>query len=320
MPRQRIRKALRIKLLYEGAYVCAICQRPGCHIHHIDGNHSNNAEDNLIVLCVAHHDEAHTRRTLSQNLDAAALRHAKHQWTEQIRARREALATVSGQTAILGEASFLAIGLAWGYINHRRVGQLANPDLRNTRDREIFEYCRSNGLIDSAGILIKPSTAQPATSYIDGSVYDWYRHGDDQRLHRVYSAFVDQISRSAHPVHLDRNAWAKSTIRELLRPGQFLFVEKAFYFKAVRETNDNQHRRCRTFARKIDVEFFVDTRNMFGTTSMTVSFAGHQTSAALLQLKSLEDSHGWLRLHCTPFSLGVGFSKDASDQVARGTP
>jgi hypothetical protein len=114
------------------------------------------------------------------------------------------------------------------------------------------------------------------------------------------------------PVHLERNAWTKSTIRELLRPGQFLFVEKAFYYRTIRETNDNQHRRCRTFARKIDVEFFVDTRDMFGTTSMTVSFAGHQTSAALLQLKSLEDTaHGWLRLHCTSFALGVGFSKDA---------
>lgn len=52
MSRPSVPKRLQQKLLYESQYVCAVCQSDGCHIHHFDQNHSNNAEDNLIVLCV----------------------------------------------------------------------------------------------------------------------------------------------------------------------------------------------------------------------------------------------------------------------------
>jgi hypothetical protein len=36
-------------------YLCAICGKPNPHIHHIDGNHSNNEVENLLPLCPNHH-------------------------------------------------------------------------------------------------------------------------------------------------------------------------------------------------------------------------------------------------------------------------
>jgi hypothetical protein len=314
--RLAIPKKLRFKLMYDSRYLCAVCQQRGSHIHHIDENHANNNEENLVVLCTTHHDEAHTRHQLSQNLTSDALRHAKQQWIAKVKEQRDLAATVSGQLVLAGNHELASMGVTWGYINHRRVGQLARPDLLSQKEKSYFEYCRAIGIVDQKGILVKPRAVPLSTDYIGNSIYDWYVHGDDLRLHLLYAAFVDQISRTIQPIHLEREGWTKVRIQELVGPGDFIFLDRGFYFRSVRETRQNQHRRVHTFQRKISVEFYVDTIDMFGTTSMTVSFSGHNHCAALLQLKSMgKNKKGWLVLHCTPIALGVGFGKNWSSPV-----
>lgn len=69
-------KQLKNRLLVEANHVCTICGRSGVQIHHIDGDLANNAEDNLIVLCLLHHDEAERSKAshgLSNNLDPESL-------------------------------------------------------------------------------------------------------------------------------------------------------------------------------------------------------------------------------------------------------
>ena len=305
MSRPKIPKAIERRLLYESAYACVICQSSGCHIHHIDQNHSNNKEENLVVLCVKHHDEAHTKRQLSKNLDSQALAAAKIAWTKSVEEKRKATATASGQ-----EDSFFSAGITWGYINHKRVAQMSTPKLLNDDAYQYFKYCVSRGLIDQNAVVIKPSGLDTPTRPTNGTIYDWYEFGDDQRVHFVYSELVDQISSNSNVFFLENSSWTKTSIRELIAPGQIVFTNRAFYFKAVDISRDNEHRRCRTFRRKIEMEFFLDTRDMFGVTSIAVSFTGHKNCAALVQVKSLEDTkEGKLIIHCTPIALGVGFKK-----------
>lgn len=79
--RRALSKQLKNQLLVEANHACTICGRPGVQIHHIDGDSANNAEENLIVLCLVHHDEAERSRTcrgLSTNLAPEALRIYKH--------------------------------------------------------------------------------------------------------------------------------------------------------------------------------------------------------------------------------------------------
>jgi hypothetical protein len=316
MARKPVPLKLQHKLLYDAEYVCCVCQRGGCQIHHIDGDHANNVEDNLIVLCTAHHDEAHTKRELSKNLGPAALRDAKRKWLATVAERRREGATLAGQ--LVSAHPVLAVGVTWGYINHARVAQIARPDLLADRERRYFDQCVSAGLIDSHGVLVKPASVTPSGSYIRSSVYDWYAFGDDQRIHKVYASLVDQISRAVTPVHLGPENWTKAQITDLVKPGDFIYVERGFHFKTLEETSDNQHRRVQAIARKVRVEFFIETRDMFGTTSMTVSFFGHQHCAALVQVKTIaEDVAGVLVLTCTPIALGVGFrSKRPSEENA----
>lgn len=309
MARNPIPKNTKYKIMYDSQYSCVVCQQRGSHIHHIDQNNSNNEEKNLVFLCTLHHDEAHTSHQLSQNLSQVALYDAKDKWLTEVKKQREISSTLSGQLAITNNSPFASVG-AWGYINHKRVAQIANPEKLTPDEREYFEYCRARGIIDKKGILIKPPNATSSDTYIQNTVYDWYEHGDDQRLHRVYSAFVDQISRVYQPVHLNTKRLAKTLVLELVKPGVFIFLDKSFYFKSINETSQNQHRKGYTAQGKIRIEFFIDTMDMFGTTSITISFSGRKSCAALLQLKSIEENNDKvLILHCTPIALGVGFNK-----------
>lgn len=308
MSRPKIPKPLERRLLYESAYVCVVCQSSGCQIHHIDQNHSNNSENNLVVLCLKHHDEAHTKRQLSKNLDPKAIKDAKTTWVSNVEQRRKIAATASGQIDHVGKNSFHAVGITWGYINHKRVAQMSDPSRLDVDTKQYFEYCVSKRLLDQNAIVIKPQNTVTPTSPTNATVYDWYEFGDDQRVHKVYSDLVDQISGGNSVFHLDNDSWAKTSIKELIKPGQIIFTNRAFYFKTIETRNYNEHRRCRTFKRKIEIEFYIDTLDMFGVTSIAVSFSGHKNAAALVQVKSLEETkEGKLILHCTPIALGVGF-------------
>ena len=195
MRRRPIPVQVKHRLLYESKYVCCVCQQGGCQIHHIDEDRNNNSETNLVVLCAAHHDEAHTTRKLTKNLGPSELRHAKEHWTSEVRNQRSLGATVAGQRAQASD-EWLRIGITWGYINHKRVVQLAKPELLTGKDLELFARCKKVGIVDERGIVICPPGPRSASSYIDNSIYDRFEFGDDQRLHALYTSFVDQISSS----------------------------------------------------------------------------------------------------------------------------
>ncbi|WP_221058943.1 HNH endonuclease signature motif containing protein [Shewanella algae] len=306
MARPSIPETLKRKLLYDSQYVCVVCQSRGTHIHHINGDHSDNREDNLVVLCVAHHDEAHTKRELSQNLSPGALQHAKSEWNATVSIHREQVVTTEGQLA-LPDAFPLGGSPMWGYINHRRVIQIASPTDLYGDAKFNFELCLERGLVDRNGILLKPSNRQLKGNYITNSIYDWFEFGDDHRVHKLYSDFVNLIAERHEVKHLEPLGWSKARVRSLIQEGSIFFTEKALYFKTLSETQENQHRLCYGFKNNVRLEFLVDTRDMFGTSSMTVSFSGHQSCSALLVAKSLNERDGHLILSCSPLALGVGF-------------
>ena len=51
----------KLRLLEANAFRCCVCKRSsiGFNFHHIDGDSSNTADQNLALLCVEDHDEYH---------------------------------------------------------------------------------------------------------------------------------------------------------------------------------------------------------------------------------------------------------------------
>ena len=77
------------KVLYESRTTCCVCRdrSQGIVVHHIHeyrDSRSHN-EDNLVVLCLNHHGEAHTKRELQLNLNSERLREIKKRWLEDVK-------------------------------------------------------------------------------------------------------------------------------------------------------------------------------------------------------------------------------------------
>lgn len=77
---------LETKLLCDSMHLCNVCRQEGVIIHHIDGveGGGKTEEANLIVLCLTHHRQVHTKSLLSKNLRPEHLREYKvrhAQWT-----------------------------------------------------------------------------------------------------------------------------------------------------------------------------------------------------------------------------------------------
>lgn len=281
--RPHIPEPLRQQLLYQSAFKCVVCQKRAAQLHHIDEDPTNNDPSNLVAVCLDHHDDAHATRKLSQNLTAPRLRDFKRRWTGQVAIERQRIATEAGQKSEAHE--FFRVGIAWGYINHRRVSQMLTADILSAVLPSLLRSCVARGVVDENGIIIKPPSVRIAESYTGNSIYDWFPYGDDHALHALYSAFVDEIGSRLTPLHLEDDGWRKSFVKQMVKPGTAIFFVRGQYFK--HENTSPENVQVHVLARKggLHVEYYVDTMNMFGTTSMSVSFSGHKTAASLLIVK-----------------------------------
>jgi len=75
-------------LLHKSRRTCCICRKGNRSIiiHHIIEwkKSQSNEEDNLVVLCLQHHDEAHSKKELSQNLTPERIKAAKKNWEQDV--------------------------------------------------------------------------------------------------------------------------------------------------------------------------------------------------------------------------------------------
>lgn len=62
-------KLLRDKIRERDNWICAICERPGLDVHHIDHNKDNCDVDNLITLCTSCHMQYHVKENIYKQFE-----------------------------------------------------------------------------------------------------------------------------------------------------------------------------------------------------------------------------------------------------------
>jgi hypothetical protein len=69
---------------------CCVCneRRKPIQLHHIDGDPSNSAADNLAVLCFDCHDETQLRGGFGRKLDVAQVKRYKADWLARVKTKR----------------------------------------------------------------------------------------------------------------------------------------------------------------------------------------------------------------------------------------
>ena len=100
--RKTIPEELSADILYESDRICCVCHQPGLavQIHHIDGDHSNNAPHNLAVLCLEDHARVSSKSTMGKGISPTLLTKYRNEWCQVVRSRREAL--VAKPTIVAG--------------------------------------------------------------------------------------------------------------------------------------------------------------------------------------------------------------------------
>jgi hypothetical protein len=308
--RPPLSQKIRMEIMYMSSFACAVCQSKGDQIHHIDKNNANNVPDNLIFLCQKHHDEAHTTREISVNLSAKRLKAFRKKWNETVETHRVRVASAYDQSHW---SESLCTNATWACINHARLIQSVSKKMIMDVNPLLLSRLMAAGIIDENGILVKPDTFTPSETYLRNTIYHWYEYTDSIALHMFYSELVDHFVRENKVIHLDETNWNRTFIKQMIGPGDYIFINKAQYFKKGYEDIMNAEVDVYTFKRKIRIEYQVNTRNMFGMSSMTSSFVGHRSCASLLQVKSIEDVGTDRVIYCTPFALGVGFNSTIGD-------
>lgn len=89
-------------MLFKADHTCSKCRKLelDVQIHHIDGNPSNNKEENLMVLCLQDHSVASSKSTMSKGYTQAELKKYKENWESIVKERREALREPSKITLV----------------------------------------------------------------------------------------------------------------------------------------------------------------------------------------------------------------------------
>lgn len=82
-------KKLAAQVLFSSDRTCCVCREPDkkTQIHHIDGNPGNNSFDNLCVICLDCHSDAHTNQAFTRNLTPDLICLYNESWRSIVKTR-----------------------------------------------------------------------------------------------------------------------------------------------------------------------------------------------------------------------------------------
>lgn len=296
-PRPPIPESTVYQLLYESKSRCCVCRDDlPFVIHHIEpweSTHSHGGE-NLAVLCVYHHAEAHTKHGLSQNLTAARIREFKAKWVEEV--SRDASHEVVGLTRVQGAH--------WDYFNLARISELADSLGISLVDGGYFRTLHRSGYVDEDGRFTPVSSWPKNTS--EDTYYLAFFEG--AYIVRYLGDLFERILDKARVTMLN-TIWTRSQIMALVRPGTIAAVQGAFFLKQMTNKRTGRGQRALAYRRSggIRVEFEFDSHYCTSSTSHSRWMVGRHVLTAFVTVRDIVQEPDVLTIRCTVLAVGTEF-------------
>ncbi|MGR5428282.1 HNH endonuclease signature motif containing protein [Vibrio harveyi] len=291
-------------LLHESKRTCCVCRDPSRSvvIHHINqwSESKDHSENNLVVVCLEHHNDAHTTKGLSLSLTKKQLRQHKSNWLKSVQK--------SDARAVLGLMQ--VNNSSWDYINHNRMFQLASNSNIDLLSSPYFMAVNDNNMVNSIGLL------QDTSKWAVGSkpTFRLYDCGEGTTLYFYTSSILERLLQRL-PIFDVTEKWTVTELKTLLSPGKFICLRGAFYYKNISTVNRGRNRMRHGYRRKskIRVDFQFDAWEATSSTSDSCHLSGRKSSLAILLVKSISKKEGWLNIQCSCLAIGSGFSEESSD-------
>lgn len=283
-----------IKLLYEAKRTCCVCRDPSkpIIIHHIDEwcKSKSHDETNLVVLCLEHHDLAHTKKELSVSLNKKQLVEFKRKWLGQNR--------TADAEAILGLVS--RDFARWDYYNHTRVYELFLSMDIDPSTFKTYEKLHSANYVDDLGIMniseIQRMNSSESYMYRDGNglITGFY-------MKEVFESVLRRL-----PVIDITDKFNRTSIISLLRPGSFIALQAGFYYKqdSKRDTGRGQLRRAYYKKKDIKLAFSFDPYEATSSSAYNDSLTGHSISTVICIVKSIYEKDNYLNIDVSCLAVG----------------
>ncbi len=300
--RPHIPAALKNTVLYKAGHACCVCRdgHTRVQLHHIDGNPANNTEDNLVALCLEHHNEAEITGGLTQRLDANKLRGFKAKWEADVRAFAELRISAANATALNIRQ--------WNYFNITLLLECARAANIDVGSLPAVIHARSMNVLDEAFVPIDNERSLSART-----LFHAYPYQQSHSLYAALSELTEHSLRAAPPVQL-KWAWSRRYLRHLAEHHAIVYANRAFRFRIA---NDVGHRECRIAKytkSRIILRFMLDTWYVHSMSALSLHYQGCSRIGAVLRLRSAEinDINGkpCLVVNATPIACGSGFPAD----------
>jgi hypothetical protein len=286
-----------IKVLYDSKSTCCVCRdsSKSIIIHHVEewSVSKSHDEENLVVLCLEHHDLAHTKKELSINLDKKKLLEFKRLWLEQSR--------TADAEAILGLVS--RDFSRWDYFNHKRIYELFfTLDIEPTNFK-LFPKLNQGKYVDDLGILnidaIQRMNSKCTYMYDDGNGFI--------TVHYMKEVFEATLARL--PVIDLTDKFNRSHIVSLLRPGSFIALQAGFYYKQLSESRSGSDQLRKGYYKKqgIKLEFTFDPYEATSSSAYNESLTGHSVSNVICVVKSIYEKDDLLNIDVSCLAVGSYF-------------
>ena len=290
------------KLLFECKRMCCICRdsKKPIIIHHIiewSTSHSHN-ENNLVVLCLEHHDLAHTKKQLSLSLGHEELRSAKALWIEEVKKQ--------DTRTILGLSNFDYS--RWDYINLNRFFELfltRNESL--PVNQNVYANLLSKGIINSMGLINDPGSwkiqDRPSESHCfnfsEGFVLAYY-------MKELINGVLPNI-----PVRDLTNYFTREVFNTSIEIGDYISLTKGFYFKSVNKNTRGKNQLRKAYYQKdgIKIEFVFDAYECTSTSAWGDHLTGHNVITPIMRVLGILEENEVLVITTSCLAIGSYFGR-----------
>jgi len=287
-----------VKLLYESRRTCCVCRDSSkpIIIHHIEDWSSSRSHDieNLIVLCLEHHDLAHTKKELSLNLDKKQLISFKKRWLDAVKFddSRAVLNLINDRSS------------RWDYFNLNRIFELFFEFNINFRDIKTFPLLRNLNILNEIGTFNSDQqwkVNKPNRHYFSD-------FGEGIMLNYYLKIITERIVEKLELIDLT-NKLTKTNLTSLLSIGSYFTVQSGFYFTDYQGNEENKIdlRRAYYRGKGIVIEFIFESFNCSSSSAKYNHLTSHNIINPILYLKSIKKENGKLIIGCSCLAIGSYF-------------
>jgi len=288
------------EILYKNKFVCCVCRDNSASviIHHIKPweKSRDHKISNLVLLCLNHHGEAHTKKELAQNLDPVSLRKFKKKWEDEV--------SVSDSQA-LHLNCILSTDVRWHYINHLRLFELAKSLGITLKNSQYFNSMAHNDYIDKHGVL----NSSESWSVNSATASYMYASGAGMQIYAYVKDVIEEILGKLVVKNIS-NYLSKSEILPIIEKGDFIAVEGKHYFKQLNRKLWQGHNQITKGYRKVngvEISYTFDMWEATSSSSKACWLAGTRVATSIGRVIEIDNSGDILQVLISVLLIGGEF-------------